>query len=142
MLRLITTITGTLALLTGAFVLATDGAHAAAGGNSKNVFTIEADCGGGDVGEVRVNLSSGEWAAAHPVGGGAFVPIAFGEEHGSFTDPDGNSFPIDEEGGAKGRSEHNAHDVVTCSFDIDVEFPDGSKLVLEGTVTGFFPGAH
>jgi hypothetical protein len=85
-----------------------------------------------------VTNGNGAWHAAHDLNSTAsFIPLAV-EDTGVFIDPAGGvhefSHPLD----VKGSADPNGHSIVNCAFSVDEPFPDGSRLIANGTLTGFF----
>jgi hypothetical protein len=96
----------------------------------------DVDCGADGSLEVRVN-GNGAFAAAHIIGGGIFVPVAFSNQHATFTDNEGNMFEEDEPDVA-----HNAppnKDYLSCHFVVTFEDEEGTGT-FTGDVVGFIPG--
>ena len=103
--------------------------------NAKNSLAFPATCDDGQTIQVVVN-GSGAWSPAHVVGSTAvFIPQAFDLTF-EFT-PTGGPTEIETDI----RSKPNLHgNLVTCSFDVTQEFPDG-VFRLFGTATGVFTPA-
>jgi hypothetical protein len=103
--------------------------------NAKNSLTFPATCDNGQTIQVVVN-GNGEFSPAHVVGSTAvFVPAVIDITF-QFTPPGG---PTESE--TFHAAKHNPHgDLVTCSFDVTQEFPDGT-FHLFGSATGFFTPA-
>ena len=75
---------------------------------------------------------------AHLVGGGLLVPVAFTNQHSTFTDPDGNVFEEDEPDAS-----HHAppnKDLLSCHFTVSFEDPGGGSGTFEGDVVAFLAG--
>jgi hypothetical protein len=97
---------------------------------------LSADCGSGPISMVANGV--GDWHSAQVVDSTAvFVPLAV-EDSGVFTDPSGVEHPFSHPLTQKGSASPNGHPVVDCRFSVDTTFPDGSRLVANGTLTGFF----
>ena len=103
--------------------------------NSNNSLTFPADCGGQTV-QFTVN-GNGDFTPGHVVGSTSVFVLQ------SFT----ITLEITPTGGetmseTTTRSKGNPHgDLVTCSFDVTQNFPDGT-FHFSGTATGFFtPGS-
>jgi hypothetical protein len=77
---------------------------------------------------------------AHLVGGGILVPVAFSNQHATFTDPDGNVF-TDDEPDVSHHAPPNA-DLLSCHFTATFDDPRGGSGTLEGDVVGFIAGNH
>ena len=132
---------GTIALVVtlgaGAWMLGPSAVHAAGGGSGPNALTIQADCGSDGPVDVQINFAAGQFAAAHVSGGGAFVPLSFGEQTVTFTPPGGPSQTQTLPGITKGQSSHASGDTVNCSFDFTgTDRKSGATVRVVGTVTG------
>jgi hypothetical protein len=103
--------------------------------NAKNSFMFPATCDNGQTIQVVVN-GMGDFSPAHVVGGTAvFVPEAL-DVTVQFT-PTGGEPMSETDIVSKG----NLHgELVTCSFDVTQEFPEGTFRFF-GTATGFFTPA-
>jgi hypothetical protein len=87
--------------------------------------------------QVVVN-GSGNWNPAHDLNSNSIlIPVSFGVETGVFTDPGGTLHPFTNPPRAKGSAAPNGAPLVNCSFHLAGSFPDGSSVVVDGTVTGF-----
>ena len=96
---------------------------------------VTANCNGV---QVEMVTNGGGWHSGHVVGSTAvFVPIADGET-GLYIDPSGNRFPFTRPLTFKGDSDPNGHAIVNCTFSVDNTFPDKSRLIVTGTLIGFF----
>jgi hypothetical protein len=85
-----------------------------------------------------VTNGNGNFAPAHDLNStSVLVPVAFGGDSGVFTDPSGTPHPFTDPPSSKGSAAPKGATLLDCSFHIDVTFPDGSSLVVDGTVTGF-----
>jgi hypothetical protein len=102
--------------------------------NAKNGLTFPATCDGQTV-QIAVN-GNGEFTAAHVVGSTAtFIPQAFNVTF-QFTPPGGPTQSMTDTS-----SKANVPgDLVTCSVDVTVTFPEGTVHFF-GTATGFFTPA-
>jgi hypothetical protein len=123
-------------------LLATGGAlfaisAAPAGADPKGGEAIPLTCDNGNSYTVVTN-GEGEFTPAHDVDSNStFVPLAFGEFHGTVTDPGGNVVAtIDEPAIAKGQSNRNGKGNVTCTLTFSGS-EDGFTFSGTGTVTGF-----
>ena len=105
---------------------------------AKGALFVSLDCGDGTL-ETVVN-GVGNFTPAHNRSGtGVFVSTLFGAQSGVFTDPEGDEFPFeDTELLAKGSANPKGHEIVDCTFVVDQDFPDGSHLLVEGDVSGFW----
>jgi hypothetical protein len=84
-----------------------------------------------------VTNGNGDFHAGHDLNSTAsFVPVAV-KDSGVFTDPGGGEHPFAHDE-VKGSASPNGHPIVTCAFSVDRTFPDGARLVANGTLTGFF----
>ena len=103
--------------------------------NAKNSLTFPATCDNGQTIQVVVN-GNGAWTPAHVVGTTAvFIPQAFDLTF-QFTPTGGETVTETDI-----RSKPNLHgELVTCSFDVTQEFPEGT-FHLFGTATGVFTPA-
>jgi hypothetical protein len=121
-----------LAAVAGAFGLA--GTASAA---KPEPLTIELDCG--DDGTLTVELvpGNGTFTPAKVVGGGTLIPVAFSNQHGTFTDNAGNVEEFDEPGIAKGGP--HGKDFMDCHFVVTFEEPEGTGT-FEGDVRAFIAG--
>src|SRR4051794_20664935 len=108
MFRIVATLTAIGALAIGAFTLGTGSASAAVGGNGPHGQTIAADCGSDGMIDVIINSQAGQFAGAHVVGGGTFVPTAFGETTIKFTPPGGTAITNTDPAVTKGSSTNSA----------------------------------
>ncbi len=131
-------ITLAVALGIGAWTIGA-GAAQAAPGNGPNAETIHADCGSAGPMDVVINFAAGQFAAAHVVGGGTFVPLSFGEQTVTFTPPGGTPQTQTFPGITKGQSSNASGDTVTCSFDFTAS-QKGATVHVVGTVTGVIHG--
>jgi hypothetical protein len=136
MRRLLGSITLAVALAASTWMIGSAAVHAAASGDGPNSQTISADCGSAGPVDVVINFQAGQFAAAHVVGGGTFVPTGFGEQTVTFTPPGGSpqtqTFPPI----TKGESSNASGDAVNCSFDFTVTDRHGGTAHIVGTVTG------
>ncbi len=125
-------------ILAGAFALGVTGAQAAAGGSGPNGNTVHADCGAGTF-DVAINGHAHNFAAAHIVDGGTFVPTSFGETTVVVTDANGTVTNV-EPPVSKGSSAHNGGDL-TCTYEFTIT-DHGATVDISGTVTGFITPAN
>jgi hypothetical protein len=102
--------------------------------NAKNSLTFPADCDGQTV-QFAVN-GAGDFTPGHVVGStSVFVLQSFSITF-EFTPTGGDTMSE-----TAARSKGNVHgDLVTCSFDVTREFPEGT-LHFFGSATGFFTPA-
>jgi hypothetical protein len=92
----------------------------------------------GDTTYQAVVNGNGPWSPAHDLNSNAIlIPVAFGVETGVFTDPDGTAHPFTNPVRTKGSSTPNGAPLINCSYHVALSFPDGSSVVVDGTVTGF-----
>jgi len=81
---------------------------------------------------------NGAWGPAHDLNSNSIlIPVAFGVETGVFTDPGGTQHPFTNPPRTKGSSTPNGAPLINCSYHLTGSFPDGSSVVVDGTVTGF-----
>ena len=105
---------------------------------AKRALFVSLDCGDGTVDAVT-NGGGNFTPAQDRSGNGVFIATLFGAQSGVFTDPEGNDFPFDDsELLAKGSANPKGHELVDCTFVVDQDFPDGSHLLVEGAVSGFW----
>ncbi|MDP9237379.1 MAG: hypothetical protein M3P30_08290 [Chloroflexota bacterium] len=100
---------------------------------------VSADCGADGTLIVQVSQNNGTFSAAHIVGGGTFIPVAFSNQHGTFTDTEGNVFTEDPPD-VSHRTPANK-DILSCHFTITIEDDSGSGT-FSGDVQGFVVGTH
>jgi hypothetical protein len=121
-----------------ALALGATGVQAAAGGNGPNSSIIHADCEGSPY-HISINTRAGEFAAAHVVGGGTFVPTSFGETTIVITDENGTVTDT-EPPLSKGSSSHNGG-TLTCTYEFSLT-EGGATVDISGSVTGFITPAN
>jgi hypothetical protein len=98
--------------------------------------TIAVDCGSRSTSLVAVG--NGNWHSALDLNStAAFVPLAIGDS-GVFIDPAGGEHQFSHPLSSKGSASPNGHPIVDCTFSVDEAFPDGSRLIANGTLSGFF----
>ena len=87
---------------------------------------------------------NGAWGPAHDLNSNAvLIPVSFGVETDTFTDPDGNVSTSTNPPRAKGSSAPKGATPINCSYTVGpVTFPDGSSFAISGTVTGFVTPAR
>ena len=103
---------------------------------AKNSAPITVQCG--DTTYQGVVNGSGAWGPAHDLNSNSIlIPIAFGEETVVFTDPGGTPHPETNPPRAKGSSNPRGAPLVNCTYHVEFSLPDGSSVVVDGTVTGF-----
>jgi hypothetical protein len=124
-----------VALTLGILLLAALAQGAAADpSGAKNSLTFPADCGGQRV-QFVVN-GGGDFTPGHVVGSTAVFVLQSFNVTFEFTPTGGET-----ESETAARSKRNPHgDLVTCSFDVTQDFPDGTFHFF-GTATGFFTPA-
>ena len=102
--------------------------------------TVSLDCGADGVMTASVNQGNGQWTPAKLLnGGGTIIPVAFTDQHATFTDSDGNTFNEDAPDVFK-NAPPNKH-LMTCSFTLDFEEEGGSGS-FSGVVTAWIAGHH
>ncbi len=80
--------------------------------------------------------NNGEWSSAFLVGTNqVFIPTAFGPFVGTFTDPAGNVYPINEPAASKASPQNGAH-ILNCSFHLDISNA-GGHILADGSATGY-----
>ena len=137
MRRVLKGITVAIAIGVTSWMIGPSAVHAAAGGDGPNAVTFDADCGSAAPIGVQINFAAGQFAAAHVVDGGTFVPLSFGEQTVTFTPPGGPSQTQTFPPITKGQSSHASGDQVTCSFDFTAtDRKSGATIHIVGTVTG------
>lgn len=124
----------------GAMFMSAPAAHAAAGGSGPNVVPFTAVCDGVQTDTV-INARANGVSAAH-TGGGTFVVTAFGEVTDVFTAPDGTTHTNVNPPGTKGLGRNTREDIISCTFAFTIEFADGGRVDVSGTVFGFSPGGN
>ncbi|MDP9226141.1 MAG: hypothetical protein M3P18_20340 [Actinomycetota bacterium] len=103
---------------------------------AKKSAPITIQCG--DTTYQGVVNGGGAWGPAHDLNSNAIlIPVAFGVETGVFTDPGGTAHPFTNPARTKGSSTPNGAPLINCSYHVALSFPDGSSVVVDGTVTGF-----
>jgi hypothetical protein len=124
-----------VALTLGILMMAALAQSAAADpSGAKNSLTFPADCDGQTV-QFVVN-GGGDFTPGHVVGSAAVFVLQSFDVTFEFTPTEGET-----ESETSTRSKHNPHgDLVTCSFDVTQEFPEGT-FHLFGSATGFFTPA-
>lgn len=142
----------TVALLVGS-VLALVGATPAVamGGDPPGFGPVHVDCGGGLDFNI-VDQGNGQWVPGHILSStGQFIVTAFPAFHIEIwidTDEDGNPDtkvleenrpPVFKGNGNGGPKEAGRH--LTCTFDFDVTFADGTRVAGFGVVRGFLTPA-
>lgn len=97
-------------------------------------------CGGEPISAV-VN-GSGKWLPAHDLNSTkVFIPVQFLGESGVFTDSNGVPHPFSNPPSPpKGSANPQGRTVVDCTFAVDTIFPDGSSVIANGSLRGFFSG--
>ena len=99
-------------------------------------FTIELDCGADGTLEVAVQ-GNGLYSPGRIVGGGAVVPVAFLNQHGTFTDNEGHTETFEDPDVSRGGPTNK--DFIDCHFEGTFEDENGSGT-FEGDVTAFIVG--
>jgi hypothetical protein len=107
--------------------------------NAKSAFPVQIVCDNGKTYQAVAN-GSGAWTPAHDLNSSAMlIPVAFGEQTVTVTDPGGTV--IDQETvpaqTKPGAAAHNKNATVSCSFSGSQTAPDGTTFMVEGTVRGF-----
>ena len=100
---------------------------------------LEVDCGADGTFTVLLN-GNGEFTPGRIVGGGVAIPVALSNQHGTFTDNEGNVFTEDPPDVAKGNGNPGKNkDLLTCDFEVSFEDENGSGT-FSGTATVFIVG--
>jgi hypothetical protein len=120
---------------------AVSGVAAADPANAPRSSPVTVTCGNTTY-QAVVN-GNGDWAPAHDLNSNSvLIPVAFGVETHVFTDPGGTAHTSTVPPRAKGVSAPNAVPLLDCSYHLALSFPDGSSVVVDGTVTGFITPAN
>jgi hypothetical protein len=102
--------------------------------------TVNLDCGADGVMTASVVPGDGQWTPAKLLnGGGTIIPVAFTDQHATFTDNDGNTFNEDAPDVFKNAPPNK--DLMTCSFTLDFE-EEGGSGTFSGVVTAWIAGHH
>ncbi len=97
-------------------------------------FTIELDCGEDGTLEVALGPGNGTFTPVKIVGGGMLIPVAFSNQHGTFTDNGGHTEEFNEPDVSKaGPTKGN---FVNCHFEIVFNDENGTGS-FEGDVKAF-----
>ena len=121
-------------LVAGGLALGVAAAPVAA--HPKDAETFPLVCDDGNTYIVTTN-GNGEFTPAHDTDSNTvFVPLSFGDFHGTVTDSEGNVEEFTEPGVAKGQSGKNAKNTVTCTFSFSGT-EDGMTFEASGSVTGY-----
>jgi hypothetical protein len=100
---------------------------------------IELNCGADGTMTVQVN-GNGQFSPGRIEGGGVIIPVAFSNQHGSFTDNEGHTEEFNDPDVTKGNGHPGKNkDLVTCDFSISFEDENGSGT-FSGTVTAIVVG--
>lgn len=134
----------TLRVMTGAAAVALMGLGAAAPAqadpiHARDSLFIQVFCDNGQTYGAVTN-GNGAWTPAHDLSSTTMlIPVAFGEQTFTVTDPDGNV--VDQETSpptAKtGAATHNKNATLSCDFAGSLTGPDGFTFSIEGSVQGF-----
>ena len=101
---------------------------------------IELDCGADGTLTVLVN-GNGQFSPGRLVDGGVVIPVAFENQHGTFTDNEGNVFEEFPPDVTKGNGNAGkGKDLIVCDFAVTFEDENGSGS-FGGTVTAYVVGA-
>jgi hypothetical protein len=127
------------AVILGLFVTAfAAGTASADPAGAKSSLPVTANCGSGTINLV-VNGNGNFTPALDLNSTNVFIPLQFGPSTGVFTDPTGTEFPIsDPASPPKGSANPSGRTIVDCAYHINASFLDGSSLVVDGSVSGFF----
>ena len=109
-------------------------------GSAAQAEQVELDCGADGTFTVLTN-GNGQFTPGRLVGGGgALIPVAFSDQHATFTDNEGNVFEDFPPDVVKGNGHPGKnHDLITCDFSITFEDENGSGS-FSGTVVAFVAG--
>ena len=100
---------------------------------------IDLDCGADGAITVLVN-GNGRFSPGRIVDGGVVIPVAFSNQHNTFTDNEGNVFTEDPPDVTKGNGNPGKNkDLITCDFAGAFEDENGSGT-FSGTVTAVVVG--
>lgn len=105
---------------------------------AKNPLPVTLDCGSGLIDTVTNGI--GGFVPTHDLDStSVFIPVEFGAQSSVFTPPGGPPEPdSSSEIFHKGSANPNGKTILDCTFHVDVTFPDGATLVVDGEVSGFF----
>ncbi|HET7745036.1 MAG TPA: hypothetical protein VFK76_09880 [Gaiellaceae bacterium] len=126
---------GLAALVVSLTALLMAGAAAADPANAPWSRTIQVDCTSRST--TLVAVGNGWHSAPDVKGTDVFVPLS-STESGTFYDPAGGAHPFQRPPDSKGSASPNGHPIVSCTFSVNELFPDNSRLVVTGALTGFF----
>lgn len=95
------------------------------------------DCGADGVFQVTTSPGNGNFTPAKIIGngGGVLIPVAFSNQTGTFTDPEGNMTTETEPDVS-----HNApanKDLMSCHFTVSFSDPSGGSVSFSGDVVAF-----
>ena len=104
---------------------------------AKNSLPVTLDCGSGLID--TVTNGNGGFTPTHDLDStGVYIPVEFGPQTGVSTPPGGPPEPFsDSEFLHKGSANPQGKTILDCTFHVDVTFPDGATLVVDGQVSGF-----
>ena len=112
--------------------------------NAPGAFQISVSCDNGHDYSVVAN-GNGHWTPAHDINSTAtLVPLAFGEQVLTLTDPDGNVTEQVIPPSSKGADTSNGTRATktSCTFSGSQTDPEGNTFTITGSVTGFVTPAR
>ena len=112
-------------------------AVAPAGAHPQGTESFALECDDGNTYDVTT-WGNGNYTPAHDTDSNkVFVPLEFGEFHGTLTYPDGTVEELPPDPGvSKGQSGKNAKNTITCTFSFSEVDEDGVRFDGGGSVTG------
>jgi hypothetical protein len=130
------------AVLVLAVAALTAGTASADPGGARNALSVTLNCGGAPINAVAVGAGNSIFTPAFDLDGTAvFIPLQFGPQTGVFTDPTGTQHPFSNQGSPpKGSANPPNETILDCTFHATGTFPDGSSVVVDGSVTGYIVG--
>lgn len=103
---------------------------------AKDERHVTLSCGGAPMDAVVNGV--GNWVIAHALSSTkVFIPVQFLGESGVFTDANGVEHPFSEPAGSP-RANPQGRVIVDCTFAVDTTFSDGSRVIANGSLRGFF----
>jgi hypothetical protein len=100
---------------------------------------VSLDCRSDGVIDIAVSGANGIFSAAHVVGGGTIIPVAFSNQHSMFTDNQGHVF-TDNPPDVSHNAPHNK-DILSCHFTATFTDANGSGT-FSGDVDAFIVATH
>ena len=138
-IRLRVALVAMLALVVTALAVGTASADPVGAPNS---VSVTLNCGSGPIDAVASLAGNSSFTPAFDLNSRAvFIPLQFGPTTGVFTDPSGTPHPFSSPGGPpKGSANPPNETILDCTFHVSGAFADGSSVVVDGSVTGYFVG--